>query len=213
MSLKRSLIASVLMILTIVVLNYLSRPENIHPKKPLSTFPKQIGEWVGKEERFEERIYDTLGVDDSFLCSYRTPNGDHVQLYVGFYRSQREGELIHSPKHCMPGAGWNIIQTSLEQVTIPNSNPERIEMIKLLLEKADQQQVILYWFQSRGRFIASEYMQRIYLVIDSIAKHRTDGSFVRLMSPVNNGGEHRTSGVMKGFVELLLPVLQEYLPS
>jgi EpsI family protein len=113
----------------------------------------------------------------------------------------------------MPGAGWNIIQTSLEQVTIPNSNPEKIEMIKLLLEKADQQQVILYWFQSRGRFIASEYMQRIYVVIDSIAKHRTDGSFIRLMAPVINGNVERTSSYLRDFARLLLPILQEYIPS
>ncbi len=213
MSLKRSLIASALMILTIVALNYLSHPEKIRPNKPLSTFPTQIGKWVGKEERFEQQIYDALGVDDSFLCNYSIPNGHHLQLYVGFYRSQREGRLIHSPKSCMPGAGWDIIQISVEEVTIPKSNPGKLKMCKLLLRKDDEQQVMLYWFQSRGRFIASEYMQKIYLVIDSIAKHRTDGSFVRLISPVKNGDEHRTSDVMKGFVERLVPLLQEYLPS
>lgn len=212
MSLKRSLIASALMILTILAVNYLSHPIKIRPNKPLSTFPKQIGKWVGKEEGFGQKIYDILGVDDSFLCNYRTPEGELVQLYVGFYESQREGDLIHSPRHCMPGAGWDIIQTSVEEASIPNSTSRKFKVIKLLLKKDDQQQVVLYWFQSRGRLIASEYLQKIYLVIDSVSKHRTDGSFVRLISPVK-GDEHRTSGVMKGFVELLLPVLQEYLPS
>jgi EpsI family protein len=201
------------MILTIVALNYLSHPEKIRPNKPLSTFPKQIGEWVGSEERFDQRIYDILGVDDSFLCNYRTPDGDHVQLYVGFYETQREGDLIHSPKHCMPGAGWDIIQTSLEEVTMPKSNPGKLKVSRLLLSKDDQQQVMLYWFQSRGRLIVSEYMQKIYLVIDSITRHRTDGSFVRLISPVKDGDEDRTSDVMKGFVECLFPILKEYLPS
>ncbi|MFW9916766.1 MAG: exosortase C-terminal domain/associated protein EpsI [Candidatus Thorarchaeota archaeon] len=213
MSLKRSLIASALMILTIVALNYLSHPEKIRPNKPLSTFPKQIGEWIGKEERFDQRIYDVLGVDDSFLCNYSSPSGDYVQLYVGFYESQREGDLIHSPKHCMPGAGWDIIRTSTEEMTIPNSNPGRLKMNKLLLKKDDQQQVMLYWFQSRGRLIVSEYMQKIYLVIDSITRHRTDGSFVRVISPVKDGSEDLTSDATKGFVELLFPVLQAYLPS
>jgi|GEM_PF-6521555 len=108
MSIKRTIIASALMILTMVCLRYMTHGENIQPNKPLSTFPKQIGEWTGKEERFDKRIYDILGVDDSFLCHYRTSDGRQVNLYVGFYESQREGDLIHSPKHCMPGPGGTL---------------------------------------------------------------------------------------------------------
>ena len=201
------------MILTMACLRYMSHVEDIKPNKSFSTFPKQIGEWVGKEEHFDKGIYDVVGVDDSFLCNYTTSDGRQVQLYIGFYRSQREGDLIHSPKHCMPGAGWNIIRTSLEELIIPNHNPGRIKLIKLILEKGAQRQIVLYWFQSRGRFIASEYLQKTYLVIDSIIKHRTDGSFVRLIAPVINGDEEKTLGNMKDFAKLLLPILPEYIPS
>lgn len=212
MPLKRTLIASTLMILTMVFVHYMSHGEDIKPKKPLSTFPKQIGAWIGKQEHFDERIYDILGVDDYFLCSYSNSDGRQVQLYVGFYRSQREGDLIHSPKHCMPGAGWNIVGTSLEDLIIPNTNHGKIKMIKLLLRKDAQRQVVLYWFQSRGRFIASEYVQKIYLVTDSILKHRTDGSFVRLIAPVMNNDEDKTVKNLKDFAKLLIPILQEYIP-
>ncbi len=196
-----------------VCLKYLSHGEDIKLNKPFSTFPKQIGEWAGKEEHFDEKIYDVLGVDDSFLSNYHTSDGRQVHLYIGFYQSQREGDLIHSPKHCMPGAGWNIIGTSIEELIVPNHNPEKIKMIKLLLEKGAQRQVVLYWFQSRGRFIASEYMQKIYLVIDSIMKHRTDGSFVRLIAPVVADNEEKSVKDLKGFAKLLIPILQEYIPS
>jgi len=190
----------------------MSHVEDIKPNEPFSTFPKQIGQWIGKEEYLDEEIYDILGVDDSFLCNYKTSDGRQVHLYIGFYRSQREGDLIHSPKNCMPGAGWSIIGTSLEELIIPNHNPEKIRLIKLLLQKGAQRQVVLYWFQSRGRFIASEYMQKIYLVIDSIVKHRTDGSFVRLIAPVVGGNEEKTVKDLKRFAKLLIPVLQEYIP-
>jgi EpsI family protein len=213
MSFKHTLIASALMILTMFCLRYVSQGENIQPKKPFSTFPMKIGEWAGKQERFDERIYDILGVDDSFLSSYSTFDGRYVQLYVGFHRSQREGDLIHSPKHCMPGAGWSIIHTSIEELIIPDTNPSKIQMIKLTLSKGTERQIVLYWFQSRGRFIASEYMQKIYLVMDSITRHRTDGSFVRLIAPVVGGDEMKTLKDMKDFAKLLLPVLQAYIPS
>jgi len=100
-----------------------------------------------------------------------------------------------------------------EELIVQDTNPGKIRVIKLILEKGNQRQLVLYWFQSRGRFIASEYMQKIYLVIDSITKHRSDGSFVRLLSPVIDGNENKTSENMKDFARLLLPILQEYIPS
>jgi len=201
------------MILTMVFLNYLSHTEDIRPNKPFSTFPKQIGQWTGEEYHFEEKIYKILGVDDYVLGDYRTSDGRQINLYIGFYQSQREGELIHSPKNCMPGAGWNIVHTSIEEITIPGTNPDKIKTIKLMLQKGAQKQIVLYWFQSRGRIIASEYMQKIYLVVDSIIRHRTDGSFVRLVTSVENGDEDKALNTLKDFAVQLMPILNEYIPS
>ena len=213
MPFKHTLTASALIILTMVFLNYLSHTEYIHPNKPFSTFPTQIGEWSGEEYRLEEKIYKVLGVDDSFLGNYRTSDGRQVQLNIEFYQSQRKGDLIHSPKNCMPGNGWNIVHTSLEEITIPRGNPGKYKVIKLILEKAAQKQVVIYWYQSRGRIINSEYMQKIYLVVDSIARHRTDGSLVKLITPVTHGEEDVGLNVLKDFGVQLIPILYEYIPS
>ena len=120
MSLKRTLLASLLMLLTIGLTGYFTESRSIPPKKPLAQFPLNIGEWRGVARQFDQRIYDILGVDDSFLCDYVTPDGRAVELYVGYHDSQRKGDLIHSPKHCMPGGGWNITQASIE--TLASSN-------------------------------------------------------------------------------------------
>lgn len=201
------------MLLTMGFLRYISHGENIQPNKPFSTFPKQIGEWVGKEDFFDQEIYDVLGVDDSFLANYHTADGRRAQLYVGFHQSQKEGDLIHSPKNCMPGGGWNIIHSSIEELIIPNNHPENIKAIRFIIEKGKQRQVVLYWFQSRGRFISSEYMQKIYLVIDAITKQRTDGSFVRLIAPAIDGNVDKALKDLKNFAVLLVPILQRYIPS
>jgi len=200
------------MLAALVSLFFLSRVEEVPPIKPLATFPKQIGNWKGIESRFDQKVYDVLGVDDSFLCDYFAPDGSQVNLYIGFYRSQREGELIHSPKHCMPGGGWNIVLTQLEEIAVPGKNPGKEKVIKLLLQKGKDRQVVLYWFQARGRYVSSEYMQKIYLVWDSIFKNRTDESFVRLISPVA-GTEVQTLEYMKSFAQELIPLLSEYLPG
>lgn len=213
MSFSRTLIASLAMLFTMILLVYVNRADDHQPNKPLSTFPVQLNEWTGEKKYFDSKIYDKLGVDDSFLCSYSAPGGRHVELYVGFYESQREGDLIHSPKNCLPGAGWKIVKTSLEEINVAETNPQKIKVIKLIIQKRSQRQVVLYWFQSRGRFIASEYLQKIYLVIDSIVRHRTDGSFVRLISPIVDDNEKKTETSLKDFTRLLIPILQEYLPA
>jgi EpsI family protein len=121
MTLKHTLIASSIIIFTAIFLNYVNHGENVQPNKPFSTFPKQIGEWKGVEDRFDQKIYDLLGVDDSYLATYRNSSGGPVQLYIGFYQSQREGDLIHSPKNCMPGAGWKIVSSSIEELDVSNT--------------------------------------------------------------------------------------------
>lgn len=212
-SIKRAILLSLFMISTFIYLWFMGHGENISAKKQFSTFPKQIGAWIGNESFFEQKIYDKLGVDDSVLISYRNHDNREVQLYVGYYTSQREGDLIHSPKNCMPGSGWNITNTSLEEIIIHDNKTKKIKAIKLILEKGINKQIVLYWFQSRGRFIASEYWQKIYLVWDAIFKNRTDGSFVRLIALVNDKGVESTTDHLKSFAATVIPILNEYIPE
>ena len=208
----RILIVSGLLLLTALFLGFRSGGKDVPILKPLSTFPTRIGDWRGKVERFDEKVYEILGVDDSLLCDYRRPDGRWVNLYIGYYQSQREGDIIHSPKNCMPGSGWNIVKRDLVDVPIPGAEPGRFKAIKLVLRKGSNEQVMLYWFQSRGRFIHSEYQQKIYLVLDSIFKNRTDGSFVRLIAPVTST-EKETTESLKTFAQGILPILEQYLPG
>jgi EpsI family protein len=130
---------------------------------------------------------------------------------VGFYQSQSKGDLIHSPKNCMPGSGWNIVQSAAIPINLPKSG-KTIKIAKLLLNKDGQKQVVYYWFQSRGRIICSEYMQKIWLVVDSVTKNRTDGSFVRLIAPVIKN-ETEAEILLTQFADEIFPVLNQFIPN
>ena len=210
MNWKNTIIAAAIMLASFFLLAYINQPELIVPNKPLKTFPTKIGKWTGVEEHFDDLVYQVLGVDDSFYANYRTNNGSWINLYIGFYQSQSEGELIHSPKNCMPGGGWNIIQSDIVPVKLDEFRT--IKIIKLVLQNGKQKQVSFYWYQSRGRIISSEYSQKIYLVWDAITRNRTDGSFVRLIAPVTSV-ENETDRVLEEFVRNLFPLLEEYIPS
>ena len=204
--------AAALMVLGMVFTQYVGGAEDIQPNKPFETFPRRVGDWEGRVDRFEQEIYDILGVDDSFLANYRTPEGRPVQLYIGFYQSQRKGETIHSPKNCMPGAGWKIVETEIIPIR-PEGSSEDVRIIRLVLENRGQKQAMLYWFHSRGRVVSSEYWEKIYLVMDSIFRRRTDGSFVRLIAPVSGDDDAPAFRDLKEFAERMMPILNEYIPS
>jgi len=210
MKIINTIILIALMVTTMGLVKVFKHSENILPNKDFSTFPMEISEWSGEKSSLDDKVYNILGVEDYILANYRSNPDKIVNLYVGFYQSQKEGDIIHSPKNCMPGAGWKITRTAHEEIRIGDGEHARV--IKLILQKGSQKQVVLYWFQSRGRIISSEYAQKIWLVVDSIFKNRTDGSFVRLISPVIKN-EADALAVLKDFAGQIYPYLKKYIPS
>ncbi|MCA1786681.1 MAG: EpsI family protein [Desulfobacteraceae bacterium] len=190
---------------------FTGRTEDILPVRSFNDFPDRIGSWQGKRGALDDEIFNVLGVEDYVLSDFTRPPGRIVNLYIGFYQSQRKGDLIHSPRNCMPGAGWNIVETGREILTDPETG-QPYKVASLVLKRGDQQQMVLYWFHSRGRIIASEYMQKIWLVTDAIFRNRTDGSFVRLITPVKTSRQEAIS-LLKEFADHLTPLLDEYIPS
>jgi EpsI family protein len=211
MTYTRTITIAIFFLITLALTGLASHSERIKPNKPFKEFPLVIDQWQGRSGELDQDVYNILGVEDYILANYQKSSGERVNLYVGFYQSQKEGDIIHSPKNCMPGAGWKIIETSLVPVALDPGKKET-PVIKLLLQKGAQKQIVLYWFQSRGRIIASEYMQKIWLVIDSVTKQRTDGSFVRLISPVVKS-EEITLETLKEFAIKIYPFLNEHIPS
>ena len=210
---RRTFIASACMLLAMLWVHFLGQGRDVDAIKPFSSFPKEIGPWQGKEARFADQVYEVLGVSDSFLANYGNGRGGQAQLYIGYYRSQRQGQTIHSPLNCLPGGGWNILQKSEEDLPPLQSSPEKVPLKRLLVEKAGQRYVVLYWFQARGRYNASEYWEKIYLVLDSMTRQRTDGAFIRLMAPAVNGSEGAALESLRDFARELVPVLKQYIPS
>ena len=210
MSPKRIIVVIVIMVITLGVTSMASHSELIRPNKSFNSFPMEIKAWKGHRGQLDSEVYNILGVEDYVLADYFR-GANKVNFYLGFYQSQKEGDLIHSPKNCIPGAGWSISHTKIETLGI-NSQGEVTKVAYMVVERGAKKQMVLYWFQSRGRIIASEYMQKFWLVWDSIFRRRTDGAFVRLMTPVTNT-EAETLMVLKEFARELYPHLKAFLPS
>jgi EpsI family protein len=211
MTYTRTLIIIAILLATAAFTGFASHVEQTPPNRSFDQFPLEIGPWKGSKGALDDEVYNILGVEDYILANFHKDTRTYVNLYVGFYQSQKKGDIIHSPKNCLPGAGWNIAKTTIETIDMPGF-PDGMQVLKLLLQKGPEKQVVLYWFQSRGRIIASEYMQKIWLVVDSIIKNRTDGSFVRLITPVVTD-ETAAVELLKDFAGSVYPILTQHIPS
>jgi EpsI family protein len=146
-----------------------------------------MGNWEGQEQPLPERIVQAVGVSDYTNRVYFQPTDPPVQLYIGYYASQRTGDTIHSPKNCLPGVGWEPI--SAGYATIALTSARQIVVNDYIIQKDLNKQMVLYWYQGRGRVIASEYARKFWMVTDAISRNRTDGALVRLVTPMDDGEE------------------------
>jgi len=208
------LAAVVIILLLGAALNhYFSKPDVSMPRKSLAEFPTQLGDWTAvSEQKIEGRSMEILQVDDYFMRNYHNSGGKIIGLYIGYFKSQREGKGIHSPRQCLPGAGWVPVDTAAFQMTVPGHNPETVSVNKFVMGKGMDRQLYLFWYHGRGRVYTSEYWNKIYLIWDGLTQKRTDGALVR----VNNliiGNTEEALKTQSDFIQLFLPLLKEYIPD
>ena len=216
---RRLVIVSVCLLLGATVMATASRTERIPAREPLERFPLILGGWRGENtEPLTERVLAVLGADDYLSRVYRSKGAPYVSLYVGYYESQRQGDTIHSPLNCLPGAGWQPLSKSYLSipVTASDGRASTISVNRYVIEKGLDRQVALYWYQSHGRVIANEYRSKLFMIYDAARLNRSDAALVRVMSPrVGSGPESDAEADARTirFVQAAFPLLGKFLPE
>jgi EpsI family protein len=223
-----------------VLLQHTSRAEHTPDRLPFAAFPLELSghdaseiTWMGRDMPLEPEILSVLKVDDYMMRLYvpsthkatasggvvalepSTSGHAPVWLYVGYYRTQRTGVTYHSPLNCLPGSGWNIMSRELVRVRLDDG--ATLPVNQVVIQKGLETQVILYWYQDRGRSITSEYWAKGYLLLDAMIRNRTDGALVRISVPVTSSGAERWSvqdavTIASQFLRSSYPRLMEHLP-
>lgn len=184
-------------------------PEATVARQPLAALPLQVGEWQGFDAPpFEDDLLAQLGVDDYVNRQYTHVGAVPIGVYVGYYASQRQGDTIHSPQNCLPGAGWRAVETGVADLAVGGRS---LRVNQFVIQKGLDRQVVLYWYQGRGRVIASEYRNKALLVLDSVRLHRSNGGLVRLIAPIATTADAAKTE-LSAFARLLFPHLARHLP-
>ncbi|MGD0507788.1 MAG: exosortase C-terminal domain/associated protein EpsI [Terriglobales bacterium] len=206
-------ITAALMVATALVLHAHGGKEFIPTPPPLSSLPLQTDGWTGTDSVLDQQTLNILGPGEFLVRDYENTSQPQpwINLYVAYFPSQKTGDTIHSPNHCLPGAGW--VPTSRERVQVARPDGSSFSVNRYVVSKSGERQLVLYWFQAHGRAVASEYWAKYYLVSDSVRMNRSDGGLVRLMTPMLDGEspDAAEARIMR-LGSQLLPLLDNYIP-
>jgi EpsI family protein len=192
-----------------------SRRENVPDHRPLERFnlPTSSNWKVLEEGKLDAETLEVLKADDILSRFYGNPvTGEQATLFVAFFETQRTGKAPHSPKNCLPGSGWVPSQSGVTEIAVPGED-KPIRVNQYIVSRGQNQSVVLYWYQSRTRVVASEYEAKIFTVTDAIRYNRSDTALVRVVVNVGDGNTQKAEKTAADFVQSFFEPLKTYLPA
>jgi EpsI family protein len=209
---RRFWITSALLASTAFLLYARNRTEILAPRQQLSSFPRTLGDWTSTDIPISQEVRDVLGPGDFLLRDYQQPTSSpEVDLFIAYFPSQRSGDAIHSPKNCLPGAGWVPVRSDRITIAVPGHTPFLAN--RFLIAKGENRQLVLYWYLAHDRAVASEYAAKFYLVADSIRERRSDGSLIRVTTALaNNETLESAEQRLMAVAGAVIPLASNYVP-
>ena len=178
-------------------------------KRPLAEFPSAIGFSRSEDRPFDQPVVQAIGADD-YINRVYLGSALPVELYIGYYKDQRSGDKIHSPKNCLPGSGWEPIHSARVQIGSERGVPVFVN--GYLVAQGTRRDMVLYWYQSHHRVIASEYWAKFWLVADALKHRPSDGAMIRIWTTAVDG-EASAQARAVDFARRVYPQVDDFLPD
>jgi exosortase D (VPLPA-CTERM-specific) len=206
------LIILLLMGTTAAGVQSVSTRNRISMQKSFVAFPDSVGSWNGKKQNLEKMYLDALELNDYLLADFRNSRGEVVNAYVAYSDFQSKGKASHSPATCLPGSGWELKEPV--KIRVIDGSGRAITINRTMMVMGNERRLVYYWFDQRGRILTDLYQIKIYNIVDSIALNRTDGSLIRLITPLaENESPQVADARLKDFFTQFNPILHRYLPT
>ena len=191
-----------------ILLLGVDRQRSMPLRAPLSTIPIEIAGTRGKDRMLSAEEQQVVGMSQYVAREY----GSAFSVYVGYYDQQTEGRTIHSPKNCLPGAGWEPLEVTPATVRTPG---QAVTVQRYLLAKGPHRALVYYWYQGRGRVAANEYAVKWDLLRDAALRGRTEEALVRVVVPLRGERQEESAAdALAGQVTAtLVPALARILPA
>ena len=191
------------MVAVIGLLSYLPTRFDKSAKVLMSNFPMTVGEWQATDIPLSERDYEILETKNLIMRDYKNTKGNSVYLYIVYSENNRK--VTHPPELCLTGGGLTIVDKSSVQLT------NNIRGVKLLMEKGDSRELVVYWFRAGSLNTDSYVKQQLKVVFDLLRGRRTSCALIRLSTAIKENGEEAL-GLIKEFCRPIEPLLAKYVP-
>ncbi len=193
------------------LLNFsVSKQRELPLRAPLTTLPTTIATYRGEDVEIDPRELRVAGTTTALLRFFTQEGADPFSVYVGYYPSQRQGSTIHSPKNCLPGAGWEPLLSRPVEVQTPAGV---VRANRFIIAKKTERALVYYWYQGRGRTESNEYRVKIDLIRDAALKRRSEEALVRILIPLTTQDEAAADALIVRIISELKPGLNAVFPT
>ena len=193
---------------------FLTIHESDFPAPGLSQVPYQMGTWHSTADHLLDReVTEYLRPDEYVLRDYAdVKSGTQINMFLAYFRTLQNAWGPHSPRICLPGAGWLIQASSQPSIDVPGP-AKTIPVNQYLLEKSGEHILVIYWYQNNRRIWAEEYLSKLRLLQDVAQYRRSDVSLIRLIMPMRGPAVSTELNQTLDFARTLFPALTERFSS
>jgi EpsI family protein len=204
------LAACLILVLQATAARKLNVVETSLPLPGLHQIPQEIGSWTATGDMaLENSVTEYLKPDEYLLRNYASPGrAAPVNLFVAYFKSLQNTYGPHSPRVCLPGAGWLVSSASIKAISVPGRS-DGIPVNEYVLEKSGERILVLYWYQNDRNAWAEEFQAKLRLLPDLIKYRRSDVSLVRLVRPLVKSASETEEKDCIEFARNLYPSLVE----
>ncbi|MBL8230298.1 MAG: EpsI family protein [Bryobacterales bacterium] len=202
------------LVLQAVAFYAFGRTEPVRVVSRLATFPQELGEWkMVQEGVVEKEVMDVLRADDVVTRWYGSARHTAVaSLFIAYFGTQRSGKAPHSPKNCLPGSGWVPVLNDQISVDVPGRQGP-LEANRYVVARGDDKSMVIYWYHTPFRTVASEYRAKVYTALDSIRYNRSDTAVVKVTIPIRGvRTQEEVTEMAKDFIRAFYAKLDPYFP-
>jgi EpsI family protein len=208
----RFAIVTLLLAGTALFLRALDSHHSVLPRTALASFPVELKSWAGTDIPIPDETLKSLGTGEFLQRLYRDPigGGAYVDLYVAYIPDQH-ALFRHLPQVCLEGSGWSPVESGTTTLAFPGDAP--FPANRYLIAKADDRQLVLFWYSVRGRRVASQDWLNVYLAFDSLRLSRSDNALIRMNTELQRGEKPEDAERrLLSFAGLVNPLLKNYIP-
>ncbi|MBU1318443.1 MAG: EpsI family protein [candidate division Zixibacteria bacterium] len=183
----------------------------VSPDRPsdFSKIPLDAGGWIGKEYPLSDFTLEVLQATNTTGRSYKDSKRNLTTLFIGYFEDQKYGSQIHSPRHCLPGGGWGLLEMHPVEIDI---NGTKMSVNRVLIGNKRMRQVVYYWFRTRSGVLTNEYVLKLDLMVNSLRFRPTDAALIRIVAEAPNGDESAADGILRDFLSTFHDSIENSLP-